>query len=295
MMDKIIENLPRNGVLLAVSGGADSMALLHMLKNHSNIQVAHVNHGIRSDSIEDQRLVENVCAMYNIKCHVKVLSNPPKTGIEEWARNNRYMFLNLIAKTHNIPWIATAHNANDQAETIIMRVIRGTGIKGLRGIHRVVGNIIRPMLDLTKAEVYEYCKMNNVLFREDYTNKDTKYFRNKVRHTMMDGVNIKQLCRIADHAQKSYPKLLLLLNKKYLPYINKTETTITIDRCVPINDLTFILFNELLNEWDIELTESMYDRIKSTDPCNRIIQLNKSIFCNKKKLKYITFNRCKLD
>lgn len=294
-MNEILRNIPKNNVLLAVSGGADSMALLHMVRYHTNVCVAHVNHGIRSDSHEDQLLVETFCKAHGIKCYTKILLNPPETGVEKWARIERYKFFNEITQEHNIQWIATAHNANDQAETIIMKIIRGTGLKGLRGIHRVVGNIIRPMLDFTKAEVYEYCRNNSVPFREDYTNKDTKYFRNAVRHTMMDGVDVKQLCRIADHAQKSYPKLMTLLNRNYLSYTHRTELTITVSKKVPVNDLTFMLFSDLLRNWGIELTDAMYDRIKSTHPRNRVVQLPKTILCDKTSSTDIKFTRCKVN
>lgn len=292
-MNDFLTNLPIDGVLLAVSGGADSMALLHMLKGHPNVQVAHVNHNIREDSMEDQLLVESFCESNGLKCHTKILTNPPMTGVEKWARDERYAFFSNVATENNIPWIATAHNANDQAETVIMKMIRGTGIKGLRGIHRVSGNIIRPMLGITKSEVYKYCEQHDVPFREDHTNADTKYFRNKVRHTMMDGLDIKQFCRIADHAQKTYPKLLDLVNRNYLSYTQRTDTSIIVDRCVPLNDLTFILFAELLNNWGINLTEDMYTRMQSSEPHNRVVQVTKSIFCDKRSKRYIKFIKVK--
>lgn len=266
--------------LLAVSGGADSMAMLHMMRNTPNIMVAHVNHQLRPDSNLDALLVDAFCADHNIPCVHDVLLHPPKTGIEAWARNKRYAFFQALMLVYNIPTLITAHNANDQAETVIMRIIRGTGIKGLRGIHATNPALQRPLLGMTKPEIYEYCKTNNVPFREDSTNTDTKYFRNKVRHTMMDGVDLNSLCRIASLAESVYPKIMCMAKELYDPFITKQNNVITITGAPTFDDLGYMYFTELFNDW-FPLTGGIYDRIKSTDIKLRKFNITKSIMCEK--------------
>ena len=275
--------------LLAVSGGADSMAMLHMMRNTPNIMVAHVNHQLRPDSNLDARLVDKFCKEHNIPCMHDVLLHPPKTGIEAWARKKRYAFFNALMLIYKIPILMTAHNANDQAETVIMRIIRGTGIKGLRGIHETNPALQRPLLGMTKQEINAYCKTNNVPYREDSTNTDTKYFRNKVRHTMMDGVDINSLCRIASLAESVYPKIMLMANELYNPYVTKSQNKITITGTPEFNDLGYMYFSELFSEW-FSLTAPIYDRIRSTNPGLRIFSITQHITCTKIKDK-IEFTR----
>ena len=266
--------------LLAVSGGADSMSMLHMMKDTPGIMVAHVNHQIRPDSHMDARLVDDFCTSQGIPCVHQVLMNPPSTGIEAWARQRRYEFFHSVMRLKNIPVLVTAHNANDQAETIIMRIIRGTGIKGLRGIHETNPALHRPLLGMTKPEIYEYCHTNNVPYREDSTNTDTKYFRNRVRHTMMDGVDIKLMCRIATLAESVYPKVMRVANGLYDPFVTKTTTRITITGTPAFDDLGYMYFSELFSDW-FPLTASIYERLRSTNSNTRKFNITKSIICTK--------------
>lgn len=271
--------------LLAVSGGADSMALLHMM-HKSNLMVAHVNHQIRPDSHMDALLVEQFCAEHGIGFTQTILLNPPTTGIEAWARAQRYTFFESVMRINCIPVLVTAHNANDQAETIIMRLIRGTGIKGLRGIHELNPTLHRPLLGITKPEIYEYCKTNNVPYREDSTNTDTKYLRNRVRHTMMDGVDVKQLCRISTLAETVYPKVMALATSLYSQYTKKTDNQIIVSDVAPFDDLGYMYFTELFSDW-FPLTASIYNHMKSTEPNARCIDITRNIKCTKIRGKLI--------
>lgn len=286
-MKLVLDKIPQGKCLIAVSGGADSMALLYMMKDVPGIEVAHVNHGIRTDSKEDQKLVSEFCKKYNIPLQIRILSNPPQTGIEEWARNERYEFFSSVMELFDIPYLLTAHNANDQAETVIMKIMRGTGVKGLRGIHRNTGSIIRPLLDMTKPEIYAYCAANSVPFREDYTNTDTKFFRNKIRHEILDPKDIPRLCRIADLAQSVYPKILSATKKEMSQFITRTENTITIDRKLVLDDLSLIFIADLVSDW-FSLSELGYGLMKSDAPETKLfIFRGTKITCDKRSPKNI--------
>ena len=278
--------------LITVSGGADSMCLLHLCKDIPGIMVAHVNYNFRDDSGEDEELVKQFCLINNIKLHTKVIQKEtiPLSNFEEWARIIRYEFFESIQHANKLASIVTAHNANDQAETVIMRMIRGTGLKGLQGIHETRQQFIRPLLGYTKADIYTYCKVHNVPYREDSTNTDVKYFRNKIRHSVLQDEWIKPLCNISSIAQRLYPKLLLKCNELYASSIIRTPTELTIDKSCKFDDLLFIYLSEWLSVHGITLTNNLYETIKSNNPSSNCVILSKKCVCNKRKKKSITIS-----
>ena len=176
-------------ITVGVSGGADSMALLHFLKSHRDfykitLKVAHINHGIRDEAIADAEYVEHMCCEWKIDfyrhdCNIKSLSKQCGLSEEEIGRQERYNF--FISLTNPSGKIATAHNMNDQTETMIMRFLRGSDIKGLIGIPPKRNQIIRPILCLTRQEVEKYCEHYNIVYRNDHTNFLPVYTRNKIR------------------------------------------------------------------------------------------------------------------
>lgn len=176
-------------IIVGVSGGADSMMLLHFLKSHQafydlQLKVAHVHHGIRKEADADRDYVEAICKAWQIPCYIhacniKELSKQNKISEEEAGRIERYNF--FISLTNQDDKIATAHNTNDQAETMIMRFLRGADTKGLRGIQAKRENIIRPILCLTREEIEVYCKKYKIHYHDDHTNFQTIYTRNKIR------------------------------------------------------------------------------------------------------------------
>ena len=186
--------LPRGSrVLCAVSGGADSMCLLHMLRSKSEelgieVAAAHYEHGLRGEeSLRDARFVEKFCRDNNILCvvsHGNVAQYAEKNGLgtEEAARLLRYEFLKRTADELDCGRIATAHNADDNAETVIFNLCRGAGLAGLCGIPPVRGRIVRPLLDMTRAEIERYLDSNGVPHVEDSTNALDDYSRNIIRH-----------------------------------------------------------------------------------------------------------------
>ena len=189
--------LPHNGiVLVCVSGGADSMCLLHMLNAMSpmfgfSLAAAHYNHNLRgAESDKDEIFVKEYCDTMGMPVYVgsgNVLQEAKKLGlgIEETARKLRYSFFFETAETIGASRIATAHNADDNVETILLRLCRGTGLRGLGGIPPVRENIIRPLLQVTRKEIDEYLLANSIPHREDSTNTQDEYTRNKIRHHVM--------------------------------------------------------------------------------------------------------------
>lgn len=178
---------PGDTVVCAVSGGADSMALLqamYLLQNKLSIRLeaAHFNHHLRgAESQRDAVFVKAFCDTYGITLHMGEgkVENGEK-GLEAAARNARYDFLqNLSGK------IATAHTADDNAETLLMHLVRGTGLKGLGGISPVRENIIRPMLTVTRQEVLQFLKEQGISYVTDSSNETDDFLRNRIRHHVM--------------------------------------------------------------------------------------------------------------
>ena len=172
-------------ILVGVSGGPDSITLLNILYELGyNLCVAHINHGIRENAVEDEKYVTNFCKEKNIPCFVKQVKlkelNIGMT-LEEVGRKVRYDFFYEIMEQENCTKIATAHNANDNAETVIMNIIRGSGMSGLKGIEASRENIIRPLIEITRKEIEEYCEENKLNPCHDESNDEAIYTRNKVR------------------------------------------------------------------------------------------------------------------
>ena len=184
-------------VLAAVSGGADSVCMLHVLntlkdKLGFSLYCAHLNHGIRGEAAEnDEKFVVSMCKNLGIKVFVEhadvlKLAEDENLTVEEAGRQARYEFFNRICEENKINKTATAHNKNDNAETVLMRILRGTGIEGPKGISYVrEDGVIRPILDISRTEIEEYCAENGLSFCTDETNSHNEYTRNKIRNKII--------------------------------------------------------------------------------------------------------------
>lgn len=186
----LVDDISSKKFLLAVSGGADSMVLAHLFKiQNSKFQIAHVNYHFREeDSNLDQKLVEDFCKKNNIKFHLKDVSDEEKSkmkSLQNWAREIRYDFFFKILEEENLDYIVTAHHLNDELETFLINLSRGSGIRGLSGIPANENQILRPFLKFSKDEIYEFAKRNNIDFREDKSNKKNDYLRNKIRNEIV--------------------------------------------------------------------------------------------------------------
>lgn len=187
--NKLIEK--NDTIVIGVSGGADSMSLLHFLSNNFDeynlkIIVCHINHMLRGEeSDRDEKVVEDYCKINNIKFYsehinVKELSEKLKKSIEQTARDCRYECLEKVAKKYNAK-VATAHTLSDKLETFIINFTRGCSLNGLCSIPVKRDNIIRPLIDCSRLQIEEYCKENNIHFIIDSSNKQDIYTRNKIR------------------------------------------------------------------------------------------------------------------
>ena len=189
-------------VLLAVSGGRDSMALLHAVTRLRDvlelpfILVAHLNHGLRGAAgRDDAELVRSACHTLNVpivvsECAVGQLERVSQGSLEEAARTARYDFLHITAQQYGISLVATAHHAADQAETVLHNIIRGTGIRGLRGIperRRLSDTVelVRPMLTIHERALAEYVQRYQITFAFDATNDNHAFTRNRIRHQLL--------------------------------------------------------------------------------------------------------------
>lgn len=182
-----------SGLILGVSGGADSMFLLDILmqtEEPDKLHVLHVNHNIRGDeALADQEHVIEYCRQCGISCNAVTRDIPAEAktrgvSLEEAGRIARYEELRLEAQRRGCRFIACAHHANDRAETVFMNILRGTGLHGLGGIDYVSGDILRPLLDVTRTQIMEYVQENNIPYVTDSTNTDNSYRRNAVRNNL---------------------------------------------------------------------------------------------------------------
>lgn len=193
-------NLIENGdrVIVGVSGGPDSISLLNILHNFQNNKIlnfemiaCHINHQIREEANSDEEYVRKYCENNEIKFYAKRIdvikyANNNKMGIEEAGRYLRYNFFDEIAKKEKANKIAIAHNKNDKAETIIMNILRGSGIPGLKGIEPIRdGKYIRPIIECERTEIEKYAEKNHLDPRIDKTNFENDCTRNKIRNIVL--------------------------------------------------------------------------------------------------------------
>jgi len=182
-------------VVLGVSGGADSICLLFVLMKLREslgieICVVHVNHGVRQDAVEDAAYVEEICRQYQLpfmleEISVAELAANLSVTQEEAGRIARYRAFEKACELYQCNKIAVAHNSNDRAETMLFHLFRGTGLKGMAGILPVRDNVVRPLLCLERGEIEEYLKQRGILYKQDSTNLEDDYTRNRIRHHIL--------------------------------------------------------------------------------------------------------------
>jgi tRNA(Ile)-lysidine synthase len=191
-VSEFLNCIEKGRILVALSGGGDSVCLLSVLKElGADICAFHLNHGIRGEEADrDQAFCRELCNDLGIRFYTKNADIPAVSkecgkGIEETARAVRYQLLNEIADATESRYIATAHNGDDNAETVIFNLVRGCSSDGLCGIPAVRGRIIRPLLNSTRAEIDAYLEERQIQYVTDSTNSDESYTRNKIRHSVM--------------------------------------------------------------------------------------------------------------
>jgi tRNA(Ile)-lysidine synthase len=224
---RVLETIGRHGMIrpgdrlgIGVSGGADSVAMLRIfaeLRTHLGftLLVVHFHHQLRgAEADEDQRFVKTLAEDFHLqfesgRADVAGEARLKGWNLEDAARRLRYRFFASMAESHGLNRVAVAHTANDQAETVLSHLLRGTGLAGLAGIYPVAGLIVRPLLELGREELREYLSNIRQLWREDASNQDTSRTRSRIRHQLIptllrdyDAAAVTRLSRLAKHARE---------------------------------------------------------------------------------------------
>ncbi len=244
---KILEQkliLPGETIVCAVSGGADSIAMLHLLnelqdKLKIKLMVAHFDHQLRANSALDAQFVKKVAQKLSLPFvleskNVKNFSKQNKLSIEEAARNLRYDFFERVALQWQANKVCVAHTKEDQAETILMRLLRGTGTGGLGGMRekRALGQVtlIRPLLSVEKTDLKKYLKHTHILWREDASNKDLAFTRNRIRKVLIPLLKkefnpsiTEELCRLSEILKADESYFETQTNKLFQKMVVETE------------------------------------------------------------------------
>lgn len=285
----------KDTVLVGISGGADSVALLHLLLNLKdyalNIYACHINHQIRGEEAQrDEEFVKAWCKKIKVHLFVKTANilkraEQEKKSVEEAARDTRYEIFNDLAKNLKAK-IITAHTLNDSMETVMLNIIRGTGLKGLCGIPAVRGNIIRPLIEVTRQEIEEYIDKNQLCFVKDSTNDSFKYKRNRIRHNIIPrffeinssfGHVFKRMCDnlaedeklICDITEKAFNEARLGANEFRASMIKKMP-----------NSIKFRIIKRILKEVNILCEFKKIDLInKIISAENGKITIADNLFC----------------
>lgn len=250
-------------VVVGVSGGPDSICLLHVLytlKQELGIEifVAHINHMIREAADSETQYVQNFCKKLDIKCFVKkenvtYLAKQQKKGTEEIGRQIRYEFFNEILTETDSNKIATAHNSNDRAETVILNILRGSGISGLKGIEVMrEQKYIRPLIDINRTDIEKYCKANGLNPRYDESNDENIYSRNKVRNIIIPYIKkefnpniIKTINRLSAVATEENEYIQKIVKKEYCQMATKENENIILD-LKKFNDLELVIKRRII-------------------------------------------------
>ncbi|WP_193708446.1 tRNA lysidine(34) synthetase TilS [Alkalibaculum sporogenes] len=292
MKDKVLDYIKQNEmfssgdkVIVGVSGGVDSVALTHLLNDikdqyQLSLIVCHLNHMIRGqEADEDELFVKNLCNVlelefYSKRLDIVKLASSRKKSIEETGREERYKFFDEIRVKNKVDKIALGHHKDDNVETIFMRFIRGTGIKGLRGIApKRADGVVRPLLCVSKKDVLEYVSENDLKSRFDRSNLETDYHRNKLRLEVipyMESLNPNFSTGIVN---------LGFICENYYDFIQEhVRTTIElVTECGKINICEFIQLHEVLK------TEILIELINKFDSASSIEHQHIKIILNKLK------------
>ncbi len=266
--------------LIAVSGGVDSMVLLHLLlglrqEKKLKLSAIHVQHHLRSDAEEDAILVKSFCGENEIdyyRVDLDPKSRPKDQSVEAWARSNRYSLFHNVQKSIYADIILTGHHGDDQIETILMHIVEGTGLDGLKGIREKMENIVRPLLPFSKTEIETYAQNYKIPFKVDSTNRDLTHPRNFLRHKVIQKLkdqnpnlnsaiqdltsNINDISDIIHYMMKSISKRVVEKQENGKILMNLNEL---LDE--PLS-LKVHLVKHVLNDKEIQWRKYHWERLK---------------------------------
>jgi tRNA(Ile)-lysidine synthase len=272
-------NIPaRAKILVAVSGGMDSVALLHMLQQLDfDAGVAHANFQLRGDESDgDEVLVENIAANLGLKFYckhfnTKTFATANKISTQMAARQLRYQWFTALCDEHGWQFIATAHHMDDQLETFFINLLRGTGLEGLKGIPARQDRIIRPLLPFLKTEIEGYVREQRLSFREDSSNAGLDYLRNRIRHRLLPlldelspafrkvmPANLEHLAQAGAHLSEAVEKF----RAQVLSFENET-VLISISK-IQQSKHAALMLHELLQDYGFQATQS-HQLLKALD------------------------------
>ena len=279
MLEKLRQHLNSNfpylqnsTVAIAVSGGLDSMVLAHLLlKLEYNISVLHCNFTLRGeDSNQDQQFVSHFSSQhqvpfYSVKFDTKAFADDNKISIQMAARQLRYRWFSEQADEHKIDYLLTAHHADDNAETFLINMSRGSGVDGLVGIPALNGNIVRPLLPFSRAELEDYANQHSVQWREDSSNASDNYLRNKIRHHVLPALKnidsdfLKSMQKSQDYLRQTNTMAedaAVLVFQKVAQYAND-EVHFNLNELMKLPNYKSYLYR-WLREYDFTAWEDIY-------------------------------------
>ena len=257
--------------LLAVSGGMDSIFLLHMFagmqkSNNFKLAIAHYNYQTSSSSIQSEKLCRYYAEKFNIPIHIKKIENPIKNNFEATARKLRYDFFYSLLNKYNYTNIITAHHKNDQAETLFMKKNEQDNLVSMLGIRSVNKKVLRPLLDIPKKNISNYMNRNKIKYIDDLTNNDNSYLRNKIRNIELKKTQNKKVVEnlFSRHEKAKdlfdlYSDWISANRKKYILY-NNYYHAIEINRKVldfiSADFIKVFIQSEILKYFDVHIIKT---------------------------------------
>ena len=284
-------------LVVATSGGPDSMALLHLLKNNGyKVICAHVNHGLRAESEEEYKFVENYASINNIIFEgMKIEGYKDNKFTENEAREKRYNFFENILKKYNTDILLTAHHGDDLVETVLMRLIRGSNLNGYKGFSKITEfknfKIIRPLIFYTKKDIEEYIKENNIPVVYDKSNESKKYTRNRIRLDVLPLLKSEEKHihkKVLEYSEElndinNYVNDIVKEKVNEMYKDNKLDINMFMElkKVIKIKVLESILFDIYKDEINIITKQHIEEILKVIDSTNKKIDLPNNIIVEK--------------
>ena len=251
LLQNLSISIPNNiPIIIGCSAGPDSMALLHYLHTNTTnpLIVAHINHNIRIESLEEEKYLSTFCKKNNITFETTTIKEYKENNFENEARNKRYNFYEKILNKYNSKYLFLAHHGDDLIETILMKIVRGSNLEGYAGIKEISKKnnyyIIRPFLKYTKQDLINYNKEHNLNYYIDKTNEDTTYTRNRYRHNLLP---------LLKEENKNIHKQFLKYSKTLLEYNSYLEEEI-------LSIYTKIINNNILDIKELKKNHSFLQK-----------------------------------